>query len=99
MQTVDDQRLLEALGDSPIDWQESPDPYPAVFASPVFTNFQSLENAIVASRSGALLPVNPTAWQAAVSAVLDEAHRRPRPSAGSTSPAGRRTPATSFCST
>jgi signal transduction histidine kinase len=70
VQTVDDQRLLEALGDSPIDWQESPDPYPAVYASPVFRNFQSLENAIVAGRSGALLPVKPAAWQAAVGAVL-----------------------------
>ena len=70
VQTVDDQRLLEALGASPIDWQESPDAYAPVYASPVFKNFQSLENAIVGGRSGALLPVKPTAWQAGVGAVL-----------------------------
>jgi len=70
VQAVDDQRLLEQLGDSPIDWQESPDPYPAVYASPVFKNFQSLEDAIVAGRPGALLPVKPVAWQAGVGAVL-----------------------------
>jgi signal transduction histidine kinase len=72
VQTVDDQRLLEAMGDSPNDWQESPDPYPAVYASPVFKNFQKLEDAIVAGRPGALLPVKPAAWQAAVGQVLQK---------------------------
>ena len=83
VQTVDDQRLLEGLGDSPIDWQESPNPYPAVYASPVFKNFQSLEDTIVAGRSGALLPVSPAAWQAGGGRGPGEAHRRRRPSAGS----------------
>jgi signal transduction histidine kinase len=70
VQTVNDQRLLEALGDAPIDWQESPDVYAPVYASPVFKSFQALEDAIVAGRAGALLPVQPSAWQAGVGAVL-----------------------------
>jgi hypothetical protein len=70
VQTVNDQRLLEGLGVAPIDWQESPDAYAPVYASPVFKNFQSLENALGAGRSGALLTVSPAAWQAGVGAVL-----------------------------
>jgi signal transduction histidine kinase len=70
VQTVDDQRLLEALGDSPNNWQESPNPYAPVDASPAFKNLQKLENAIVAGRPGALLPVSPTAWETGVGAVL-----------------------------
>jgi signal transduction histidine kinase len=70
VQTVDDQRLLESLAATPNDWQESPDVYAPVYASPVFKSFQSLENAIVAGRAGAQLPVKPTAWEAGVGAVL-----------------------------
>ena len=70
VQTVNDQRLLAGLGDAPIDWQESADVYAPVYASPVFKHFQSLEDAIVAGRVGALLPVSPAAWQAGVGAVL-----------------------------
>jgi signal transduction histidine kinase len=70
VQTVDDQRLLEAIGDSPNDWQESPNPYAPVDASPTFKNLQKLENAIIAGRPGAPLPVSPTAWQAGVGTVF-----------------------------
>jgi len=70
VQTVDDQRLLETLGDSPNDWQESPNPYAPVDASPTFKNLQKLENAIIAGRAGAPLPVSPTAWQAGVGTVF-----------------------------
>jgi signal transduction histidine kinase len=70
VQTVDDQRLLESLGDSPTDWQESPNPYAPVDASPAFKNLQTLENAIVAGRPGAPLPVSPTAWEAGVGTVF-----------------------------
>ena len=72
VQTVDDQRLLESLGDSPTDWQESPNPYAPVDASPVFKNLQTLENKIIAGRPGAPLPVSPTAWEAGVSTVFDK---------------------------
>jgi hypothetical protein len=70
VQTDNEQRLLEQLGDAPIDWQQSPNVYAPVYASPVFKNFQSLEDAIVGGRSGVLLPVKPEAWQAGVGAVL-----------------------------
>ena len=52
MQTVDDQRLFEQLGNSPIDWQVSPDPYLGVLASSAFASFQALENKIIASPPG-----------------------------------------------
>lgn len=70
VQTVDDQRLLEQVGDSPVYWQESPDPFPAVYASPAFTTFTALQDKIIAGRPGALLPVAPGAWQATVGSVF-----------------------------
>jgi signal transduction histidine kinase len=70
VQTVDDQRLLESLGDVPSDWQESPDPYAPVDASAAFKNLQTLENAIVAGRPGAPLPVSPTVWETGVGTVF-----------------------------
>ncbi len=70
VQTVNDQRLLESLGDSPIDWQESPNPYAPVDASAAFKNLQKLENAIIAGRPGAPLPVSPAGWQAGVGTVF-----------------------------
>jgi signal transduction histidine kinase len=69
-QTVDDQRLLEQLGNSPLDWQASPDPYPRVFGSSAFMGFSQLEDKIVASQPGKVLPVSPAAWQASVEVVL-----------------------------
>ncbi|MGD0702605.1 MAG: nitrate- and nitrite sensing domain-containing protein [Trebonia sp.] len=71
VQTVDNQRLLESLGAAPIDWQESPDPYAPVDASPAFKNLQTLEDKIAAGRPGAPLPVSPTAWEAGVGTVFD----------------------------
>ena len=70
VQTVYAQRLLETLGASPNGWQESPNPYAPVDASPTFKNLQKLENAIIAGRAGAPLPVSPTAWQAGVGTVF-----------------------------
>jgi signal transduction histidine kinase len=70
VQTVDNQRLLEQIGNAPTDWQTAPDPYLSVFNSPAFASFQKLENQIVDSRPGARLPVSPTAWGAAVQTLL-----------------------------
>jgi signal transduction histidine kinase len=70
VQTVDDQRLLESLGDSPNNWQESPNPYAPVDASLAFKNLQKLENAIIAGRPGAPIPVSPTAWESGVGTVF-----------------------------
>jgi signal transduction histidine kinase len=66
VQTVDDQRLLEQLGNAPTDWQTTPDSYLPVFNSPAYARFKALEDKIVDSRPGARLPVTPTAWGAAV---------------------------------
>ncbi len=72
VQTVDDQRLLERLGESPVYWEQTPDPYPAAYTSPAFTNFQTLENKIVASPTRARLPISPAAWQAGFGSVIAE---------------------------
>jgi len=71
MQTVDNQRLFERLGASPLDWQQSPDPYARLFGSPAYASFQALENKIIASPPGRL-PVNPAAWQGALNSVIAE---------------------------
>lgn len=71
-QAVDDQRVLEQLGNSPLDWQGSTDPYNPVFTSSGFTSFQALEDKIVATGAGQRLPVTPTAWATALGAVTDD---------------------------
>lgn len=70
--TVDNQRLLEQMGSSPLDWQESPDPYPRVLATGAFAGFTQLEDKIIASQPGAPLPVSPAAWQSSVESVISE---------------------------
>ncbi|HMD91504.1 MAG TPA: nitrate- and nitrite sensing domain-containing protein [Trebonia sp.] len=71
-QTVDSQRLLDRLGESPVYWEQAPDPYPAVYASPAFAAFQALEDKIVAAAPGTRLPVSVTAWQAGVGSAITE---------------------------
>ena len=68
-QAVNNQRLYESLGDNPLQWQVSPNPFLAVMASPGFATLQKYENAIVASRPGTRLPVNPLIWQATVTSL------------------------------
>ena len=71
-QTVDNQRLLEGLGEAPVDWEQAPDPYPAVYAAPAFVGFAALEDKIVATAPGTRLPVSVTAWQASVESVITQ---------------------------
>ena len=68
-QAVNRQRLFEELGNNPLQWQESPDVFLKVFASPGFATMQKFENVIVATRPGTPIPVNPLTWQATVTAV------------------------------
>lgn len=68
-QTVDDQRQLEQEAVFPLDWQDSPDPYPAVFASRPFQEFTALQNSIVAARPGRI-PVSPDTWNADFQQVI-----------------------------
>jgi signal transduction histidine kinase len=70
VQAVGNQRFLEQTALSSFYWQESPDPYPAVFASPAYRNFRALEDRIAASGGGTRLPVSPITWQATVQSVL-----------------------------
>ena len=70
VQAVDNQRFLEQTAQGPFYWQESPDPYPQVFASSVYQGFKTLEDQIAAARGGTRLPVSPLAWQASVGPVL-----------------------------
>jgi len=69
-QTVDDQRLLDRQGTSPIYWQQSPDPYPAIFASPAFAAFTGMEDKIVGASPGTRISVSPPAWQTGVGSVI-----------------------------
>ena len=71
-QTVDSQRLLDRLGESPVYWEQAPDPYPAVYASPAFVSFAALEDKIVAAAPGTRLPVSVAAWQAGVGSAITE---------------------------
>jgi signal transduction histidine kinase len=69
-QAVDDQRLYEQLGNSPQDWQQSPNPYPPLFASRPFQTFRTMEDRIAGARPGSRIPVSPAAWQASVGALV-----------------------------
>jgi signal transduction histidine kinase len=68
-QAVINQHLFEELGNNPLQWQQSPDVFLKVFASPGFAALQKMENAIVATRPGTRIPVNPLTWQSTVTAV------------------------------
>jgi len=72
VQTVDDQRLLQQAGDTPLDWQQSPDPYPRIYASPAFVGFTALQNNIIGAGPDGRLPVAATAWESSVGAVFGE---------------------------
>jgi signal transduction histidine kinase len=72
VQSVDNQRLLEQLGDSPLDWQQSPDPYSSILTSSAFTGLSRLQDEIIATSPGAPLRVSPMAWQASVGSVTAE---------------------------
>jgi signal transduction histidine kinase len=69
MQAVDDQRFLQQMGQTPVYWQQNPDPYLQLFASPVYAQFKAMEDRIVAASPGARLPVSPAAWQSGLQAV------------------------------
>ena len=69
---VDDQRLLLLEGISPVDWAGSTDPFPAVQKSRAFAAMAAMEDQIIATPAGKLLPVSPQAWQAATGTVIKE---------------------------
>lgn len=68
-QAVDDQRFLEQLGQTPLFWQQDPDPFLQVYASPAYAQFKVMEDQIVATSPGARIPVNPTAWPSGLLSV------------------------------
>ena len=70
VQSVDDQRFLQQIGKTPLFWQQTPDPYLQVFASPAYINFKALEDRVVATSPGALIPVSPAAWQAGLGSAV-----------------------------
>ena len=71
-QTVDNQRLLGQLGNSPLDWQQSPDPFAGILTSSAFAGLTRLQDGIIGGSPAAPLPVSPTAWQASVGSVTAE---------------------------
>ncbi len=69
-QAVDDQRFVQQLGQTSVYWQQTPDPYLPVYASPAYAAFKAMEDRIVAASPGARLPVSPAAWQSGLQAVM-----------------------------
>jgi signal transduction histidine kinase len=69
VQAVDDQRFLEQLGLTPLFWQQDPDPFLQVYASPAYAQFKAMEDQIVAASPGTLIPVSATAWLSGVQSV------------------------------
>jgi signal transduction histidine kinase len=72
VQTVDNQRLFEQIGNSPTNWQANPDTYLVLFQSRAFATFQALENKIIAMRPPARLPVSPAAWQGTLQSLFTQ---------------------------
>jgi signal transduction histidine kinase len=70
VQTVDGERLLDQSSSSPLAWPPGMAQYLAVYTSPAFMAFKALQDKIIASSPGAILPVSPKAWQASVQSVL-----------------------------
>jgi signal transduction histidine kinase len=68
-QAVDDQRFLEQIGQTPLFWQQDPDPFLPVYASPGYAQFKTMEDQIVAASPGARIPVSATAWLSGVQSV------------------------------
>jgi signal transduction histidine kinase len=64
LEALDEQRFLEQVGQTPVYWQQNPDPYSPVFASPAYAQFAALEDKIAAAGPGVRLPVSSAAWQA-----------------------------------
>ncbi len=70
VQSVDDQRFLQQIGETPLFWQQTPDPYLQVFASPAYANFKAMEDRVAATSPGARIPVSPAAWQTGLGAAV-----------------------------
>jgi signal transduction histidine kinase len=68
-QAVDDQRFLEQIGQTPLFWQQNPDPFLQVYASPAYAQFKVMEDRIVAASPGARIQVSGTAWLSGVESV------------------------------
>ena len=66
LEALDEQRFLERAGQTPVYWQQYPDPYPPVFASPAYVQFAGLEDKIAAAGPGVRLPVSAAGWQASL---------------------------------
>ncbi len=69
-QSVDNQRFLQQIGETPLFWQQTPDPYLQVFASPAYANLKAMEDRVVATNPGARIPVSPAAWQTGLGAAV-----------------------------
>ncbi len=68
-QTVDDQRLLEQLGSSPLNWQGTTDPYASIPTSSEYAKLTKLQDEIIATPAGTVLRVTPKQWQDSIAAM------------------------------
>jgi signal transduction histidine kinase len=72
-QAADDQRQIALMGTNPLDWQSgTPDPYLGLTTSKPYTNWETVEDAVMATAPGAPLKVSSTTWENAAGAVINE---------------------------
>ncbi|MGH3169008.1 MAG: nitrate- and nitrite sensing domain-containing protein, partial [Trebonia sp.] len=69
-QAVAEEKQDEAAGSAPIDWQESPDPYPAFWQTPLFQSFEKAQTAIDTASPGVLPSSALQAWNKAITPVI-----------------------------
>ena len=67
--TLAEQRFLERVGETPVYWQQNPDPYLTVFNSAAYQRFAVMENDIAAAGAGTRLPVSAAAWQSSLAQI------------------------------
>ena len=71
-QIVADEKQAEAAGTPAIDWQESPDPYPAFWNTALFRSFAKVQTAIDSAGPGPLPAADLLGWQQVSTPVLEQ---------------------------
>lgn len=70
-QAVADEKQEEAAGGTAIDWQESPDPYPAFWRSALFQSFEKAQAAIDTANPGVLPASDLAEWNKVITPVIE----------------------------
>ncbi|HSZ43664.1 MAG TPA: nitrate- and nitrite sensing domain-containing protein [Trebonia sp.] len=71
-QAVADEKQEEAAGSSAVDWQESPDPFPAFWQTSLFQSFEKAQSAIDTANPGVLPASELAEWNKDVTPVIQK---------------------------